>query len=136
MGIVSLGVERAGILRGHAAAEALPRIAVGEVGSVRLDEYQLLAGVDAGRVWGRGGADKLDVGDDVVPVGREVAGLESADFCANTTSSSRVDRRAASAHAVAWRDGGQGKLDYFDRLRLRGRPGRRLKAKGNNRAES
>lgn len=44
MGVVLLGVDRDGVRRRDAATKALPRVTIRELGAVRLDEDQLLAG--------------------------------------------------------------------------------------------
>jgi hypothetical protein len=57
------------------------------------------------------------------PSGVEIAGLEAACFDADATGPPWVDGGRAGPFGAARCDGGQGKLDYVNRLRLRWRPG-------------
>ena len=99
----------------------MSEVAIAEVGSVCLDQNNLLARVDAGGVGGRRSADELDINNDMVSVGREVACLELGPVATDTACSVGVDFVGASSFsAVCY--GWQWKLDdanWFRGWRLR-----------------
>lgn len=119
MWIVALGVEGHGVRGRDAAREALPRVAGEKIGTVRLDQDDLLARVDRGRVRGRWGAYELDIDNHIVAIRGEVACLKLGRRLANTTGASGVYGGCAGALIRARRNGRERQLDNFEGLRRR-----------------
>jgi hypothetical protein len=76
MWVVSLRIKTARILSWNTAAQAFPCVAIRERCTIRFDNNDLFPGVYACWIWCRWGANKLDIDDHMLPIGREVASLE------------------------------------------------------------
>jgi hypothetical protein len=119
--IVALRVEVYSILGRDTAAEALPRVSIAKVAPVCLNQNNLLACVDAGGIRGCRGSDELNIDNDMVSIGSEIACLELGPGATDTARSVGVDFVGASSFsAVCY--GWQWKLDdanWFRGWRLR-----------------
>jgi hypothetical protein len=76
MWIITLWLQASSILNWYTTTETLPRITVAEVGAIHFDEDQLLTGVDARWIRRSWSTNKMGIDNNVVPIGREVSGLE------------------------------------------------------------
>jgi hypothetical protein len=81
----------------YTAAEAFPRVAIGEGGTICFDEDHLLAIIHASWIWIGWRPNKFSIDNDVLPVRREVARLKLLllQIACNAACSTRIDIECA-----------------------------------------
>lgn len=89
--IVSRRVEEACILRRDTAAEAFPRVAIGERCIICFHQNQLETGVYASRIWCGRGAHKFYSDHHMISIGREIACLKGIGYLSDTAGSAWIN---------------------------------------------